>query len=250
VAARRALVRAVYEAGTLVAPYPAVALRIARWRGHGVPVGERTDVLIEGYPRSANSFAVAAFETAQTEPIRVAHHTHASANVIAAVRRGVPALVLVREPEDAVVEFVLLKPELTVGQALRGWVRFYRPLLPFRGRFVIARTDEVVTDLSAVIARVNDRFGTGFAPFEPTEESLRTVQERIGAHWEGRIGPGLPLVGRTRRTDEDQDGERGRDAERTRLHAAFRAPRLERARLLAAHLHETLTSGLPGRAGA
>jgi len=244
VAARRALVRAVYEVGTLVAPCPSVALRIARWRGHGVPIGEDTDLVIEGYPRSANSFTVAAFEAAQTEPVRVAHHTHAPANVIVAVRRGIPALVLIRGPEDAVVEFVLLKPELTVRQALRGWVRFYEPLLPFRERFVAATTDEVLTELAAVIARVNDRFGTSFIPFEPTEESLGVVREEIGAYWEGRVGPGLPLVGRTHGAEE------GRDAERELLRTAFRAPGLERMRLVAAHLHETLTNGLPGRAGA
>lgn len=248
--ARRALARAVYEAGTFVARYPAVALAIARWRGHGVPIGEDADVVIEGYPRSANSFAVAAFEAAQTEPVRIAHHTHAPANVIAAVRRGVPALVLVREPEEAVVEFVLLKPDLTVGQALRGWVRFYRPLLPFRERFVIARTDEVLIDLAAVISRVNARFGTSFAPFEATAESLRAVREGIGAYWEGRVGPGLPVVGRARGTEDGRDDERRRDSDRDPIRAAFHAPRLERARLLAAHLHETLTSGIPGSAGA
>lgn len=243
-AARRVLARTVYEVGTLVARYPAVALRVARRRGHGVPVGEETDIVIEGYPRSANSFAVAAFEAAQMQPVQVAHHTHAPASVIAAVRRGIPAVVLVREPEDAVVEFVLLKPELTVGQALRGWVRFYRPLLPFRERFVVARTDEVLADLAAAIARVNDRFGTGFAPFEPTDENLAAVREGIGAYWEGRVGPGLPVVGRTGGTEE------GRDVERELLRAAVRAPELERMRLRAAHLHETLTSGLPGPAGA
>lgn len=242
-AARRTLARAVYEAGTLVGRSPAIALAVARWRGHGVPVGEDTDIAIEGYPRSANSFAVAAFTVAQSESVRIAHHTHTPANVIAAVRRGIPALVLIREPEDAVVEFVLLKPALTVGQALRGWVRFYQPLLPFRDRFVAARTDEVLSDLAAVIGRANERFGTSFAAFEPTEESLAAVREAAGGYWEGRTGRGLPLVGRTQGTEE------GRDAERERLHAAFRAPDLERGRRRAARLHETFTSGLPGPVG-
>jgi hypothetical protein len=142
---------------------------------------------------------------------------------------------VIREPEDAVVEFVLLKPALTLAQALRGWVRFYAPLIPYRGSFVTARTDEVLADLGAIIGLLNDRFGTAFASFEPTEGNLAAAQERIGTYFRERTGPGLPLIGRTDTTE--QEGQ----AERERLRSAYRAPRLAPLRERAGHLHETFT---------
>lgn len=75
-----------YSVMTRLAPYPSLALPLAPLRGEGELVGARTDLLVESYPRSASSFAVAAFRVAQ-EPrsVRIAHHTHAAGHVIAAV---------------------------------------------------------------------------------------------------------------------------------------------------------------------
>src|SRR5439155_17059976 len=129
--------RAAFEAKTLDARYPALAIPIAR-RRHGIPFGPRTDVVIEGFPRTGTSFAVAAFAMAQPRPLEVACHVHAPAQVIAAVRAGVPSLVIVREPEDTVLSYAIRNPHIPLAQAIRGYVRFYGPLVPLRRGFVTA----------------------------------------------------------------------------------------------------------------
>jgi hypothetical protein len=227
---RRILARAVYEAQTVVAAHPALALPLARVRGHGVPVGRNTEVVIEGYPRSANSFTVAAFRRAQGREVRVAHHVHAPAQVLAAVRWGIPALVLVRRPEDAVLEYVLKKPHVTVAQALRGWVRFYRPLLPLRGGFVVGRFEEVTSDLGAVIRRLNERFGTRFVPFEHTEDNARAALDELDRWWRDRLGPGPLLELTVGRPSELRD--RLKEELRPRYRAPSLAPLRERAEAL------------------
>jgi len=45
-------------------------------------VTDATDLCVEGFPRSANSFAVGAFEHAQPEPLSIAHHNHVPAPVL------------------------------------------------------------------------------------------------------------------------------------------------------------------------
>jgi hypothetical protein len=185
-----------YEGMTVAARYPWLAVPVARWTGHGVVLDERTDVVIEGYPCSANWFAVAAFRVAQARPIRVGHHTHAPAHVIAAVRREMPVLVLARRPDDAVADWVALKPDLSVRQALRAYVRFYEPLLPYRDRFVVGFFDDVHTDFGLVIRRMNGRFGTSFREFEHTAAALRKVSEMVERDRATRTGSGLPVVGR------------------------------------------------------
>src|SRR5207237_2728107 len=125
-----------------------------------------------GYPRSANGFAVAAFCVAQRGPVHVAHHTHAPSQVIAAVRRELPVLVLARRPQEAVVEWVAVKPMLSVGQGLRAYIRFYEPLLPYRGRFVVGSFDRVNADFGSVIRSLNARFGTSFREFEHADDNV------------------------------------------------------------------------------
>src|SRR4029450_2328864 len=84
---------------TRLAPYPSLAVPLARLRGEGELVDSRTDLLVESYPRCASSFAIAAFRLAQ-EPrsLRVAHHTHALGHVIAGIRLGLPTLAFIPPP--------------------------------------------------------------------------------------------------------------------------------------------------------
>ncbi|MFB3739559.1 MAG: hypothetical protein ACE14W_11430 [Candidatus Velamenicoccus archaeovorus] len=236
-AARRVAAGAVYEAGTIAGRWPRVALPAARLLGHGEPLDGRTQLVVEGYPRSSNTLAVALIAAAQPGGVRIAHHIHAPAHVLEAVRRGLPVLVLIRAPAEAAVELVLTKPALSLRQALRGWLRFYGPLLPHRSSFVVARSDEIPDALPDVVERLNARFGLSLRP--PGADEARAAEAAMGAYWEGRSGPGLPLVGRTRAPD-DTAGDAAQDR-RGRLRRGYAAPSLRALRERAERLHRTFT---------
>jgi hypothetical protein len=191
VRARDLLRRIPFEVGSILRTSPSLYLPIARWRRKAVPVDAGTDIVIEGYPRSGNTFAVTAFGSAQSREVRVARHEHAAAQVIAATRAGVPALVLIREPEDAVLSFAIQQPHLSLRQVLRSYIRFYQPLLAHRDRFVLATFQEVTNDFGAVTRRVNQRFGTDFGVFHHTEENVQRCLAAIREHGVARRGPVL-----------------------------------------------------------
>jgi hypothetical protein len=222
--ARTVADRALYEAKTIVAAHPWLVVTVARLRDRGEVVRPNTDILIEGFPRSAQSFAVAAFHLAQGREVAVAQHTHAPGHVLAALRLGVPSLVLVRAPEEAVLEFAIARSTLTLRQTLRGWVRFYQPLLPHRGRFVIGSFDDVTTDFGAVIRRVNDRFGTAFKEFDHTEENVRECFRQMEAYWRRVLGSDRSVERYVGRPSEERDllKEEIRWAYRARIPAALR----------------------------
>ena len=228
-ALRRLVAGAAYEAKTLLAARPALAVPLARLRGHGEVVDERTDLVIEGFPRSGNTFAVAAFRLAQ-EPraVRVAHHVHAPAQVLRAVALGVPALVLVREPEEAVVSLLVRDPERPPAALLRGYVRFHEPLLPHLDAIVVATFEEAVGDLGRAIRRVNERFGTRFRPFEHTEANVERVLAEIEAD-ERRRRAGLELERAIPRPSELR--ERLKDEARTAYRGTALALRRRAAQL-------------------
>jgi hypothetical protein len=203
---------------TRLARRPAFAKPLARLRGEGELVAEDTDLLIESFPRSASSFALAAFNLAQ-EPARlkVAHHTHAPGHVIAAIRLGVPALVLVRDPEGAVVSSVIRHPGRTCAGVLRGYVDFHEPLLPYRKDLVIGSFAEVVGgEVGRITRRVNARFGTAFAEFEPTQDNVARCLREIEEDWRARRGGGEYLERIVPRPSETRDGMKGEIRERYR----------------------------------
>ena len=228
--------RALYGLLTVAGRHPRVALPLARLGGYGVPVDRRTEIVIEGYPRSGTSFVVAAFRMAQQRPTRIAHHVHAPAQVLAAARRRIPTIVLIDEPERAVVEFVLARPNVGVAGALQGYVRFYTPLVGHRSRFVVATAAQAMTELGSVIRRVNERFGTNFAEFGHTEENERAAVEGAARDYEARRGSAPHPLGTA---GGAEGGEPLRLRER--LREELEAPRLEPALKRAQSLFETLS---------
>ncbi len=67
---------------------------------------------------------------------------------------GVPALVLIREPEGAILSpSSFREPDVALRDALVAYARFYACLLPYRRSFVVADFGEVTRDLGAVIRR-------------------------------------------------------------------------------------------------
>jgi len=140
-----------------------------------------TGLVIEGMPRSGNTFARHAFDLAQTTPVDVSSHVHTPSAVVAAVRRGIPTLVLVRRPLDAVISLVIAAPHVRIEAALDEWNHHYEVLWPLRDSFVVATFDEVTEDFGAVTERVNRRFGTSFDCFRPTEENSDSVFASIEA---------------------------------------------------------------------
>jgi hypothetical protein len=235
-AVRNAAQRLIYEGKTVVARSPRIAVPLGRIRGRGEPIGPQSDIVIEGYPRSANSFAVHAFRVAQGHRVVVAHHLHAPAHLIAAVRAGVPALALIRQPEDAVLEFVISKQYLSIRQALRGYVRFYAALIPYRDRLVIGPFEEVTTDFGAVIARVNLMCGTQFHEFEHTEDNVRASFEAIDADWATRLPPGVMFERKVGRPSAV------RERIKQELLQSYRSDELAGLRRRADVLRETLVS--------
>jgi hypothetical protein len=142
-------------------------------------MGKRAELLIDGFPRSGNTFAVCAFKFSQPYPVVVANHTHAAAQVVCAAQRGIPSLVLIRNPEDAVLSLVIRVPERSIKVALRDYIRFYKTIKLYRDSYVIAEFEEVISDFGEIIKRLNRRFGTDFAPFVHTDENVHKVFELI-----------------------------------------------------------------------
>ena len=140
-------------------------------------VTPETQVVIEGFPRSGNSFARRAFIMAQDERFdvkRIAHHLHVPAQVVRAAEWHIPTLVLIRVPRDAVLSLVIRDP-ISVDQALRYYVSFYKTVEKYPDAYVLGRFEEVTEDFGQVIKRLNDKFGTTFSLFRHDEENVRKV---------------------------------------------------------------------------
>jgi hypothetical protein len=179
-------------------------------------ISKATDIVIEGFPRSANTFAVQAFQLAQPHPVNLAHHLHNPIQVILGVAYHVPILVLVRQPEEAVLSLLIRRPALNPIQALQQYLFFYERILPYRDQVVIGTFEQVTGDFGGVIRRLNQRYQTSFTEFQHTETNVAHCFEEIENFNRRFFGSGQ--VAETHVARPSAVRERTKEALRDQLH--------------------------------
>jgi len=84
-----------------------------------------TELVIDGFQGSANSFFTQAFKASQTHPVTLAHHMHSPAQIIQAVEQNIPIILTIRDPVGSVISLTRRWPYITVTQGLSSYIAFY-----------------------------------------------------------------------------------------------------------------------------
>jgi hypothetical protein len=125
-------------------------------------VSSRTELVIDGFQGSANSFAESIFTRSQTRPVNVVHHTHAPVTIIRAAELGIPVLLTVREPESTVISLTSRWPYISIAQALESYIGFYTKLKPYAPHYVVSNFKLTTQHLDRVVQAVNAKFQRNF----------------------------------------------------------------------------------------
>lgn len=172
-------------------------------------VGRDTEIVIEGFPRSGNSFALSAFKSANPQVKRIATHVHMASQVVRAAQLQVPCVMLIRQPLEAVCSLLALSvqlgdlpadtPDSSLGERLARLFDYYRLFhqrtWPVREAVLPAPFEVVTQDFGHVIDALNYHWRRSYKRFEHTDESVRAILQSAPAH----MGP---------RQDRDQIKER------------------------------------------
>ena len=136
-----------------------------------------TDLLVEGYPRSANTFVLNALKWSNPE-FKYASHMHTCGPIKYAATNSIPILVLIREPRSAVVSLAI-REDFRLDYCMEWYLRFYRCVLSERKSIVLADFSTATTDLQIVYDALTERFGLNLrrAPSSPSE--LSEVKEMV-----------------------------------------------------------------------
>jgi hypothetical protein len=135
-------------------------------------VTSSTDVVIEGFPGSANTYVREALLLVEPS-LRIASHTHSPANALEGARRGVPTLVLVRDPVAATLSFVDRHGGHTPAWALRRYVTFHEALLGRLDGIHVATFEDATTRLGVVIDAMNEALASSLPAFDDEDLDLR-----------------------------------------------------------------------------
>lgn len=117
-------------------------------------VSSKTDVCIEGYPRMANTFFVVGIRKTINRNIIIAHHLHVSAQIIKAVKNDIPAIIIIRNPLEAISSHILRNSRLSYQDAIEWYICFYQPLMPMINKILVIDFTSIIDKPQYLIEKV------------------------------------------------------------------------------------------------
>jgi hypothetical protein len=142
-------------------------------------ITDGTELVIEGFPRSGNTYTVFALQDAAQHQLKLSSHVHHPSQVKLAVERGVPTILVVREPIAALSSYLTYGQHARPTHVLREYYSYHQELIPYADRVLVLTFEEIVSDMSAIIERINCRFAMVLPPFDQSAENVNHLFEEI-----------------------------------------------------------------------
>ena len=148
-----------------------------------------TDIVIESYMGSANSFAREAFRFANPGS-QIASHLHSPSQIERARQLHKPLIFPTRPPADAIASVAGRWGIPSIRHELDRYARLYRAFLQEPGVGVVAPFGRIIESFGPIVEQVNDRYGTAFTPFPSGDpDAAGAVEAIIEAFNETVYGP-------------------------------------------------------------
>lgn len=174
---RHVLRRAKYLLGHEPALLP-VYLRLTPL-GTSRQLTEFTDLVVEGFPRSGNTFTVFALEDASGHELTIASHVHQPSQVKHTLARGIPTVLVIRDPVSALASYLVYDQRFSASTVIGEYCSYHRELVPYADRLLICEFDEVTSHMPSVIDRINRRYSLQIPPFDDEASNVKEVMARI-----------------------------------------------------------------------
>lgn len=183
--------------------FPCLYLGLLRWsrRNHWSQakiVTRDSEIVIEGFPRSGNSFACSAFRKANPSVTRIGTHVHMPCQIIMATRYQIPCIVLLREPVAAVCSLIAFSMQIgdrercgdaktvaDINGLFHYYADFYERTYKVREQVVWAPFKQVTRDFGAIVTEVNNHFHRAFNVFDQSQDQVEEIFREAPVH----LGP-------------------------------------------------------------
>lgn len=182
----RLLRRRLRDAAARVDP---LYLALSRWRRPGFAIHDDTALVLDGFPRSANSWLEACFRTALGEDFPIAQHSHAAPQIREGVRRGLPVIVLVRPPLDAVSSLLIRDGDIFSPRlALDEYAAFSAAVLPVARKTLVVPFKAAIGPFPPVMRALSEKFALDWPVPRWGEDEIAAARDLLDRLTAARVG--------------------------------------------------------------
>ena len=128
-------------------------LSVFRRHIYSLSAHRSTDVVVEGFPRSANTYLVEALKMQLNGHANIAHHLHDVSQLTRSEKLALPCFVIIRNPVDAVVCWKLKSPQLRTSMMFKAYKKFY-DCCEKADHITLLDYNEVINNTSSVVGGI------------------------------------------------------------------------------------------------
>jgi hypothetical protein len=121
------------------------------WSKQGEVTTSETDLCIEGFQSSGNSFVFNIIRS--TANINISHHCHTASSVKVSLNRGVETLILFRKPSSVILS-AIVRFRFNIRECIKNYVQFYRYIDEVSDHVLLVSFEEAIKNTEKFIDRV------------------------------------------------------------------------------------------------
>lgn len=123
-------------------------------------VNSNTNLVLEGWPRSGNTFLVFCINTLnekENKDIKIAHHIHVPLQVRQGIKLNLKTVVLIRNPKDSISSLIIKRNRVDninstyLDLLLTSYIEFYKQIINCSNDIIIFGFNDVIKNTSSVI---------------------------------------------------------------------------------------------------
>ena len=135
----------------------------------------KKDILVEGYPRSGNSYIVR-YLGHFLDPQKISHHTHLFSSCKKHLDKGSKCIILIRNPIESIASNILINPLLSRELAIKHYINFYEGVASYPSdAFLMINFDDFVNNQLSILNSINKYLELG----EIDEHEYKLVDNKI-----------------------------------------------------------------------
>lgn len=156
-------------------------------------VGNDTEIVIEGFPRCGNTFALASFKYSNPV-IKTATHVHLPYQIIFAKKYNTPTIILLRNPLDSISSLIIRDSNYTINEAVIYYIKFHKTVLEYKNYMILSDFSSTINDFPSIIKKLNDKKGTDFQYHDNKLTTINKIKNKLEKEEAEKYGKGYEKV--------------------------------------------------------
>ena len=146
-------------------------LKYSRLKYPDATVCKETDITIEGYMRSGNTFSYYAFKNLNPK-LKIANRRHSNVQIKYSLRNNIPVILLIRNPLDVITSnYIFFDKKVPFKEIAKSWINFYKPLLLHKNDLIVSDFNKTINEFDDLVLKVNKFYKKNFF-YEKINEQL------------------------------------------------------------------------------